>query len=102
DFGDKVYFLVRGEVTVERDGTVLTTLRNGDVFGEAALISAHPRNAMIRAVTAVDAVAVSRDAFHDLLGHLPGLSETMEKIMQIRMERSVDLTKEMPAVKPAA
>jgi len=102
DFGDKVYFLVRGEVTVERDGRVLTTLRDGDVFGEAALISDLPRNATIRASTAVDAVAVSRDAFRELLGHLPGLSETMEKIMEVRMERNVNLKEEMPAAKAAA
>src|SRR4029077_11606890 len=99
DFGDKVYFLVRGEVTVERDGRVLTTLRDGDVFGEAALISDLPRNATIRAATAVDAVAVSREAFRELLGHLPGLSETMEKIMEVRMERNVNLKEEMPAAK---
>ena len=102
DFGDKVYFLVRGEVTVERDGRVLTTLRDGDVFGEAALISDLPRNATIRAATAVDAVAVSREAFRELLGNLPGLSETMEKIMEVRMERNVNLKEEMPAAKPAA
>ena len=102
DFGDKVYFLVRGEVTVERDGRLLATLRDGDVFGEAALISDLPRNATIRAATAVDAVAVSREAFRELLGHLPGLSETMEKIMEVRMERNVNLKEEMPPAKPAA
>jgi NADH dehydrogenase len=102
DFGDKIYFLVRGEVTVERDGRLLTTLRDGDVFGEAALISDLPRNATIRAATAVDVVAVSREAFRELLGHLPGLSETMEQIMEVRLERNVNLKEEMPAAKPAA
>ena len=102
DFGDKVYFVVRGEVTVERDKTVLATLHDGDVFGEAALISDLPRNATIRAATPVDAVAVSRQAFRELLGHLPGLSETMEKIMERRMGRDVNLKEEMPEAKPAA
>lgn len=102
DFGDKVYFVVRGEVTVEGDKTVLATLRDGDVFGEAALISDLPRNATIRAATPVDAVAVSRQAFCELLGHLPGLSETMEKIMELRMGRDVNLKEELPEAKPAA
>jgi len=100
DFGDKIYFLVRGEATVERDGATLANLRDGDVFGEAALISDLPRNATIRATTAVDAIAVSRESFRELLGHLPGLSETMEKIMETRMERTIDLKKEMPNTKP--
>jgi NADH dehydrogenase len=99
DFGDKIYFIVTGGVTVERDGATLATLRDGDTFGEAALISDAPRNATIRAATSVDAIAVSREAFQELLGHLPGLSETMENIMETRMERKVDLRHEMPYTK---
>jgi NADH:ubiquinone reductase (H+-translocating) len=99
DFGDKIYFLVKGEATVERDGAILATLHDGDVFGEAALISDVPRNATIRVATSVDAIAVSREAFQELLGHLPGLSATMESIMEKRMERKVDLTLEMPRAK---
>lgn len=102
DFGDKVYFLIKGEVTVERDGATLATLRDGDVFGEAALVSNLPRNATIRAATSVDAIAVSRRAFHELLRHLPGLSETMQNIMETRMERTVDLKQELPNVNVAA
>src|SRR5271154_6749304 len=60
DFGDKVYFVVKGEATAERAGAALATLRNGDVFGEAALISHCPRNATVRAATALGVVSVSR------------------------------------------
>ncbi len=98
DVGDKVFFVVRGELTVERDGAALATLHSGDVFGEAALISHRARNATIRATTAVDTVAVSRNAFEELLGHLPGLSDTMEEIMKTRMERNVDLKEEMKSM----
>lgn len=98
DLGDKVYFIVKGEAAVERDGDPLTTLRTGEVFWEAALISNQPRNAAIRASTALDAVAVSRDAFHELLGHLPSVSGTMEEIMSRRMARSIDLDGDMESL----
>jgi hypothetical protein len=62
DTGDKVYFIVKGEVTVERDGTTLAALRDGEVFGEAALLTKQPRNATLRAATTLDAVVVSREA----------------------------------------
>jgi CRP-like cAMP-binding protein len=88
--------------SIGRDGATLATLRDGDVFGEAALISDLPRNATIRAATSVDAVAVSREAFHELLRHLPGLSETMQNIMETRLERSVDLKQEMPSANVSA
>lgn len=97
DFGDKVYFIVKGEVAVERDGQTLATLRSGEVFGEAALISNQPRNADIRAATPLDTVAVSRAAFQTLLGHLPGLNHTMQDIMRARLNRAVNFEDEMNA-----
>jgi NADH dehydrogenase len=84
DTGDKVYFIVKGEVTVERDGTHVATLRDGEVFGEAALLARQPRNATLRAATTLDAVAVSREAFQELLGHLPGVRQTMQEIVKTR------------------
>jgi CRP-like cAMP-binding protein len=57
----------------------VATLRSGEMFGEAALVSDHPRNASVHAVTALDAVVVNREAFHELLGNLPGLREASSK-----------------------
>jgi NADH:ubiquinone reductase (H+-translocating) len=91
DFGDKVYFVVKGEATVERNGGRLAKLGCGDVFGEAALISNQPRNATIRAITPLDTVVVSREAFQQLLMHLPGLSDTMHELMSGRNEQGDDL-----------
>jgi NADH dehydrogenase len=84
DTGDKVYFIVKGEATVERDGTTLATLRDGEVFGEAALLTKQPRNATLRAASALDVVAVSREAFQELLGHLPGVRQAMHEITTTR------------------
>jgi NADH dehydrogenase len=101
DFGDKVYFIVKGEATVERDGAALATLKNGDVFGEVALISNHPRNATVRAATALGVVVVSRDAFQELLGCLPGMTGAMQEIMRERLGRPLDLHDEMKNPVPA-
>lgn len=97
DFGDKVYFIVKGEATVERDGGVLAMLRGGDVFGEATLISDKPRNATIRATTSLD--TVSRNAFQELLMHLPGLNSTMQELMSGRT-RGDATSQEMPREGP--
>lgn len=85
DVGDKVYFIVRGEVTVERNGSTLATLRDGEVFGEAALLTKQPRNATLRAASTLDAIVVSRDAFQQLLGHLPGIDQAMKEIARARV-----------------
>ena len=88
DFGDKVYFTIKGEADVERDGAVVAKLHSGDVFGEAALISNQPRNATIRATAPLDTIAVSREAFQELLMHLPGLNDTMQELMSGRTHQS--------------
>ena len=63
------------------EGTRIAKLDCGDVFGEAALISNQPRDATIRAIAPLDTVAVSREAFQELLMHLPGVNTTMQELM---------------------
>ena len=100
DFGDKVYFVIRGEVTIEREGVVLAKLKDGDVFGEVALVSNQPRNASARAATTVDVLAVSRGAFKELLVHLPGMNETMQEVIVRRLGHPLDLKEEMQKTAP--
>lgn len=96
DFGDKVYFIVNGEVEVVKDNQVLATLSKGDCFGEFALISDHPRSASIRAKTPLDVITVSRGAFKTLLTHVPGVKKSMEDVMSRYLGRQVDLHTEIP------
>jgi len=98
DVGDKVYFIARGQVEVLRGDQVLATLGEGEVFGETALVSNQGRNATVRAHTALDVVVVNREAFQELLGNLPGMSETIQGIMRKRTGCAVDLREEMAGV----
>jgi NADH dehydrogenase len=90
DFGDKIYFVVRGELEVLKNGSAVNTLKTGDLFGEIALISNSPRTATIRAQVATDVVSVRRNAFHQILAHVPGVKQTMESIMERHLGRRVD------------
>ncbi len=90
DVGDKVYFIAAGTATVSREGEVVATLRSGEVFGEAALLADQPRNAEVHALTALDVVVVSRDAFQELLGHVPGVQATMQRLAESRAPHSAD------------
>ena len=95
DVGDKVYFIAKGEASIVRDGMPVATLGHGEMFGETALICNQPRNATVSAITALDLVVVNREAFYELLGNLPGMNGTIEKIMSGRMGRGIDLRKEV-------
>jgi NADH dehydrogenase len=95
DVGDKVYFVTKGEAIVLQNENLLATLGRGEVFGETALVCNHGRNASVRARTALDVVVVNREAFHELLGNLPGMSDTIQGIMTKRAGRSINLCKEV-------
>lgn len=90
DFGDKIYFIVRGQVEIIKDNEVIARLGEGDVFGEIALVSDTARTARVRATMPLDVVTVSRSAFKKLLAHLPGLSSTMNEIMRQHLGASAE------------
>ena len=89
NYGDKIYFIAKGEAEVVRGAEVIARLGNGDMFGEAALVSDLPRNASVRAATALDVVVMNRDAFHELVEHLPGLRENIDRVVSLRSGRNV-------------
>jgi NADH dehydrogenase len=95
DVGDKVYFITGGEARIIRDDHTIATLGVGEMFGETALICNHTRGATVRALTALDLIVITREAFQELLGNLPGLRGEIENVMAKRMGRRVDLCREV-------
>jgi hypothetical protein len=58
--GDNFYVITKGEVEVTKDGVVLALLRDGDEFGEIALLEDVPRTATVKAVTDVELLALNK------------------------------------------
>ena len=84
DLGNKLYVVLNGEVDVQRAGTTLATLGAEELFGEAALIADHPRNADVMAKSNLDALSISRSAFQQLVKHLPGARRAIVEVMRKR------------------
>jgi len=62
--GNSIYFLNSGTVEVSTEGGFKTTLSQGDMFGEGALLdSKGRRSATIRCVTPVHAIRISKEYF---------------------------------------
>lgn len=88
---DKMFIIVKGEVTVEReeaDGRVveLETLRDGQFFGELAILRDTPREATATAQTDVTLLAMRRDTFQRLVAGSLGASENFDQVIKQRME----------------
>lgn len=70
--GDVLYVIVKGRVSVsilspEGRDVVVTTLADGDHFGEMALIDDSPRSASVTAAERAELACLSRQVFFDLL-----------------------------------
>ena len=75
DPGDSMFIISTGEVraTVERDGrqAAVATLRDGDFFGEMAVLSGEPRTATVTAVKNTEVLELSRENLREICSRHP-------------------------------
>jgi CRP-like cAMP-binding protein len=82
DAGDSLHVVASGAVKIvlpsaEGDEAIIATLREGDFFGELALLDGTPRSATATAVDQAETLVLPRDVFMDLLDSLPGLRDAL-------------------------
>jgi PPM family protein phosphatase len=63
DSGSEFYLTLSGDVDIEENGRIITTLKAGAHFGESALIEGGPRRATVRARTQVQLLVLRGVAF---------------------------------------
>lgn len=84
DVGDQFYLIARGEVEVlvrnaQGMDQKIDAMRDGDYFGETALLHDAPRNATIRTVTDSLLLVLPKQTFLALLDELPALRVAVDK-----------------------
>jgi CRP-like cAMP-binding protein len=90
DKGREMYIVVRGEAEVVDDaGRVLKTFRDGDFFGEIALLIDTPRTATVRAKTACDLMALDKASFDRILHDYPHFADGVLRVARERYELDI-------------
>jgi hypothetical protein len=91
DQGREMYFISRGtlEVLAKDGSTVYTRLKDGDFFGEIALLLNLPRTASIRAIDYCDLYALDKDAFERILARYPAFADHVREMTKERQERGM-------------
>ncbi len=85
EIGHEMYLLVRGEVEVlNDDDQVVTVLKDGDFFGEVALLMSTPRNASVRTRTSCDLFVLEKADFNRILRDHPQFAQG---VMEVAKER---------------
>jgi len=89
-----MYFVHHGIVdVVSEDGdTIIETFRQGDGFGEVALIFNTPRTASVIARTDVELFAVSKHNLMRVLKCFPGLKEQIYNVATNRRQKAAQLS----------
>jgi CRP/FNR family transcriptional regulator, cyclic AMP receptor protein len=83
--GREFVVIVRGSARVQRGGTMIATLSDGDFFGEIALLTGRPRMASVVAETKVDALVIEGHAFMRLLEDAPGIRAKVKRALVERV-----------------
>jgi NADH dehydrogenase len=101
DLGDRLYFVIEGEVEMIRQEPgkgeeVLGRLGPGACFGEMALVNDNPRMATARTVNRVNVMAVDRDAFNALFGSHPPLRLMFQDLIAQRQKGRSDPSQSGP------
>jgi glucose-6-phosphate 1-dehydrogenase len=85
DEADEMYLICRGEVEVIDDtGNIISTLKDGDFFGEIGLLLSIPRTATVRTKTLCDFFVLHRSDFVHILNDHPQFAETIMKVAKER------------------
>ena len=83
--GDELFVIIEGEARAERNGSPLSTFGEGEFFGEIAVIDGRPRSADVVAVSALRALAISRDLVRSTVEREPRAAWAMLEVLAGRL-----------------
>ena len=89
DPGDHLYILVSGRVEILNDaGIPISTLKQGEVFGEMSLICKEPVGATVRAIENCEILVLEHKHFKKILQNHPALQHYFLRLLARRLSNS--------------
>ena len=85
DRGREFFVLLEGEADVTKGDTSINTMREGDFFGEIALVTRMPRTASVTATTDVRVLVITERDFGALLKHSPEVGRGVAEALAERI-----------------
>ena len=88
---DKFFIIVEGEVEVVREDAPgqpprnLASLKQGQFFGEMAILRDSPRTATVRALTPTTLLTMDRDVFRNLVAQSLATTEDFDRVIRQRL-----------------
>jgi CRP-like cAMP-binding protein len=100
DPGDALHVIIDGSVKIvlpspEGEEAIIATLRDGDFFGELALLDGKPRSASAIAVEPTETLTLPRDVFRELLTTHPDLRDALFASLSSLLRRTTRHVEEL-------
>lgn len=87
DLVDEMYLICRGECEVlDVAGNIISTLKDGEFFGEIGLLMSIPRTATVKTKTLCDLFVLHRNDFVRILNEHPQFADVITRLAQERYE----------------
>jgi CRP/FNR family transcriptional regulator, cyclic AMP receptor protein len=92
DPGDALFVVTRGAVKIslpneEGDEAIIATVRDGEFFGELALLDGAPRSATATALEPTETLVLPRSRFRDLIASEPALRDALLGTLAAELRR---------------
>lgn len=86
DAGHEMYLVIKGKLKVYKNENPEKQffLKEGDFFGELALLYNKPRNANVVSITYSDIYVLQREVFETVLAKYPGLAKKIKETAKLR------------------
>jgi len=89
DYGNEMFFVIRGKLKVVTGGNEISVLTDGDFFGEIALFAENKiRTASVRSESYSDLYRLDKELFDEVLKQYPDIAEHIKKVAQKRIENN--------------
>jgi len=85
DRGREFFVLLEGEADVTKGDRSINTMKQGDFFGEIALVTKMPRTATVTAKSNVDVLVITERAFDNLVKHMPEIGRGVAEALMERL-----------------
>jgi CRP-like cAMP-binding protein len=85
DRGREFFVLLKGEAEVTKGGEKINTMKEGDFFGEIALVTKMPRTASVTATSDVDVLVITEQAFDSLMKKSPEIGRGVAEALAERI-----------------
>ena len=86
--GHEFFLILHGEASVRRNGRKVATLKDGQYFGELALLDRRPRSATVVSDTEMNLLVLGQRQFNGVLDAVPALSRKMLAAMATRLREA--------------